>query len=63
VSADLVEDYVAKYEIMVAARESDMARLVLEYRDVPDVILCHRRSPRVPFPPGPPVPRDPPADA
>jgi hypothetical protein len=39
VSADLVEDYVAKYEIMVAARESDVERLVEEYRDVPDVLL------------------------
>jgi len=39
VSADLVEDYVAKYEVMVAARESDVERLVLEYRDVPDVML------------------------
>ena len=39
VSADLVEDYVCKYEVMVAARESDVERLVLEYRDVPDVIL------------------------
>lgn len=39
VSADLVEDYVAKYEVMVAARESDVERLVLEYRAVPDVIL------------------------
>ena len=39
VSADLVEDYTAKYEVMVAARESDLARLVTEYRDVEDVIL------------------------
>jgi len=39
VSADLVEDYTAKYEVMVAARESDLARLVAEYRDVPDLIL------------------------
>ena len=39
VSADLVEDYTAKYEVLVAARESDLARLVAEYRDVPDVIL------------------------
>ena len=28
VSADLVEDYTAKYEVLVAARESDLARLV-----------------------------------
>lgn len=39
VSADLVEDYTARYEVMVAARESDLARLVMEYRDVEDVIL------------------------
>jgi len=39
VSADLVEDYTAKYEVMVAARESDVKRLVAEYRDVPDLIL------------------------
>ena len=39
VSADLIEDYTAKYEVMVAARESDLARLVTEYRDVEDVIL------------------------
>lgn len=39
VSADLVEDYTAKYEVMVAARESDVTRLVVEYRDVPDLIL------------------------
>ena len=39
VSADLVEDYTAKYEVIVAARESDLERLVTEYRDVPDVIL------------------------
>jgi hypothetical protein len=40
VSVDLVEDYTAKYEVIVAARESDLARLVAEYQDVPDVILC-----------------------
>lgn len=39
VSADLVEDYTAKYEVMVAARESDLSRLVEEYRDVPDLLL------------------------
>lgn len=39
VSADLVEDYTAKYEVMVAARESDLARLVTEYRDIPDLLL------------------------
>jgi hypothetical protein len=35
VSADLVEDYTAKYEVLVAARESDLERLVAAYRDVP----------------------------
>jgi len=39
VSRDLVEDYTSKYEVMVAARESDMERLVEEYREVPDLIL------------------------
>jgi hypothetical protein len=39
VSADLVEDYTAKYEVMVAARESDLSRLAAEYQDVPDVLL------------------------
>jgi hypothetical protein len=39
VSPDLVEDYTAKYEVMVAARETDLPRLIKEYRDVPDVIL------------------------
>jgi hypothetical protein len=39
VSADLVEDYTAKYEVMVAARESDVARLAVEYREVPDLLL------------------------
>jgi hypothetical protein len=31
VSADLIEDYTARYEVMVAARESDLVRLVAEY--------------------------------
>lgn len=35
VSPDLIEDYTAKYEVMVAARESDIERLVASYRDVP----------------------------
>jgi hypothetical protein len=39
VSADLVEDYTAKYEVMVAARESDLAGLVAAYQEVPDLIL------------------------
>jgi hypothetical protein len=39
VSADLVEDYTAKYEVLVAARESDLVRLVTEYRDTPDLLL------------------------
>lgn len=39
VSADLIEDYTAKYEVMVAARESDLGRLVEEYRDVADLRL------------------------
>ena len=39
VSADLVEDYTAKYEVMVAARESDLARLVVAYQNVPDLLL------------------------
>ncbi len=30
----------AKYELMVATRESDLERLAVEYRDVPDVILA-----------------------
>jgi hypothetical protein len=39
VSADLVEDYTAKYEVMVAARESDLTQLRAAYRDVPDLLL------------------------
>lgn len=39
VSEDLIEDYTSRYEVIVAARESDLARLVLEYRDVEDLIL------------------------
>lgn len=35
ISDDAIEDYTAKYEVMVAARESDIERLVAEYRDAP----------------------------
>jgi len=34
VSPDLIEDYTAKYEVMVAARESDIELLVASYREV-----------------------------
>ena len=40
VSPDLVEDYTAKYEGMVAAWESDLARMVEQYRHIEDLILC-----------------------
>ena len=40
ISEDVVEDYTARYEVIVAARESDLARLVAEYLDTPDLILC-----------------------
>jgi hypothetical protein len=39
VSEDVVEDYTAKYEVMVAARESDLERLVAEYEELADLIL------------------------
>jgi hypothetical protein len=39
VSNDLIEDYTAKYEVMVAAREADTDRLAEAYRDLPDVML------------------------
>lgn len=39
VSPDLLEDYTARYEVMVAARESDLVRLAAEYREVPDLLL------------------------
>jgi hypothetical protein len=39
VSPDLVEDYTDKYEVMVAARESDLERLVAEYGETADLIL------------------------
>jgi hypothetical protein len=35
ISDDAIEDYTAKYEVMVAARESDIERLVAEYRESP----------------------------
>jgi len=35
ISDDAIEDYTAKYEAMVAARESDIERLVAECRDAP----------------------------
>lgn len=38
-SADVVEDYTAKYEVMLAARQSDSDRLAREYRQVDDLIL------------------------
>jgi hypothetical protein len=39
ISDDAIEDYTAKYETMVAARESDIERLVAEYRDAPYIEL------------------------
>jgi hypothetical protein len=39
VSEDVAEDYTAKYEVMVAARESDLDRLVAEYQGVTDLML------------------------
>lgn len=39
VSPDVVEDYTAKYEVMVAARESDVAELVSAYEAIPDLLL------------------------
>jgi len=39
VSRHLVEDYIAKYEVMVAARESDIAQLQAAYRDAGYVLL------------------------
>ena len=35
VSCDLIEDYTAKYEVMVAARETDEERLIASYIDAP----------------------------
>lgn len=39
VSSDMIEDYVRRYQVMVAARESDPERLVNEYRKVKNLIL------------------------
>jgi hypothetical protein len=39
VSSDLIEDYLRRYQTMVAARESDPRRLVDEYRKVKSLIL------------------------
>jgi len=39
VSSDLIEKYIAKYEVMVAAREGDVDSLVEQYRDVEDLVL------------------------
>ena len=38
-SADAIEEYVGRYQIMVAARESAPERLAEEYREVEDVVL------------------------
>lgn len=39
VSPDLIEDYIRRYEVMVAARESDPQRLAEQYRGVKSLIL------------------------
>lgn len=39
VSADWVEDYLRRYQTMVAAREADVEQWALDYADVDDVIL------------------------
>ena len=39
VSPDLIEDYVGRYQVMVAARESDPENLVKEYSKVKSLIL------------------------
>lgn len=39
VSDDVVEDYTAQYEVMVAARESDLERLREAYRDTTELVL------------------------
>jgi hypothetical protein len=39
VSPDLIEDYLRRYQVMVAARESTPEHLAELYRDVPDVVL------------------------
>jgi hypothetical protein len=38
-SADVVEDYLRRYQAMVAMRESDVARLVEAYKDAEDLVL------------------------
>ena len=39
VSPDLIEDYLRRYQVIVAARESTPEHLAELYRDVPDVVL------------------------
>jgi hypothetical protein len=39
VSPDLIEDYLRRYQVMVAAQESDPRRLIEEYRKVKSLIL------------------------
>jgi hypothetical protein len=39
VSPDLIEDYLKRYQVIVAARESSPERLADEYRDVKDLVL------------------------
>jgi hypothetical protein len=39
VSPDLIEDYLKRYQVMVAARESSAERLADAYRDVADLVL------------------------
>src|SRR6266700_6013929 len=38
-SEDWIEDYLRRYQVMVASRECDMDRMRQEYADVEDVIL------------------------
>jgi hypothetical protein len=39
VSPDLIEDYLKRYQVIVAARESSLERLTDAYRDVADLVL------------------------
>ena len=39
VSSDVLEDYLRRYQAMVAARESDLDRLVEQYQEVKDLML------------------------
>jgi hypothetical protein len=39
VSADWIEDYLRRYQIIVAAREGDLERLRKEYTDIAEVVL------------------------